>query len=68
MPFNPDVIGYFSCCDSIQGLFDYFSENGVLRLKNYGFRMCEYEAVDFKFNTNHWLMKIDTTKILRELT
>ena len=76
MPFDPDIIGYLSATDTLETLFDWFTMEDIQQLENFGFCIHEYDAVDYKFYQNHWVInqatsivvqKIDIKKLVYEL-
>jgi hypothetical protein len=49
MPFEQELVGYISVADSLQHLYQWFSEDELIKLRKIGFKIFEYEATDYKF-------------------
>ena len=68
MAFNPDVVGWLSAADTLEDLFLWFSREDIERLEDYGYFIAEYEATDYKFHENHWLINQSTSVFMRNLS
>ena len=68
MPFDPDLVGWLSATDSLEDLFNWFSKEDIERLEDYGYFIAEYEATDYKFHENHWLINQSTSVFMRNLS
>lgn len=49
MPFEQELVGYLSVADSIEHLYTWFSIEELVKLRETGFKIFEYEAIDYKF-------------------
>ncbi len=67
MPFDKNIIGFLSATDSIDDLYNWFSVDDILRLEKYDYFITVYEATNYKFHNNHWVICQDTSKLLRQL-
>lgn len=62
MPFDPEIVGWLSATESLEDLFNWFSEEDILRLTEYGYSIALYEATEYKLHNNHWVIKRDSSK------
>lgn len=65
MPYDPNLIGWLSATESLEDLFYWFSEDDIIRLERYGYSISIYEAIEYKYFNNHWVIKQDSS-ILKE--
>lgn len=63
MPYDPDIIGWLSATDTLEDLFNWFSEDDILKLEEHGYSITLYEAVEYRFHNNHWLIKQDSSTL-----
>ena len=63
MPFDPEVVGWLSATDTLEDLFDWFSEEDILRLEEHGYSIALYEATEYKLHNNHWVIKQNSSKL-----
>lgn len=62
MPFEPAVTGWLSATDTLKELFNWFTEDDIKKLEQYGYELTIYEATEFKFHNNHWLINQESSK------
>jgi hypothetical protein len=67
MPYDEEVIGYLSVVDDIEHLFQWFTEEEIIKLQELGFKVYEYEATDWKFYElyQHNLINQESSIIIR---
>lgn len=63
MPFDENIVGWLSATDNLNDLYHWFTEEDITNLYPFGYRILEYEADDYKFYNNHWIIKQETSKI-----
>jgi hypothetical protein len=59
---EPAVTGWLSATDTLKELFNWFTEDDIKKLEQYGYELTIYEATEFKFHNNHWLIKQESSK------
>lgn len=55
MPFDPNAVGFFSGCDSIQQLRNWFKFHDLVQLRRMGFELFVYKSRNFKEAEGHLL-------------
>jgi hypothetical protein len=67
MDFDPELVGWLSAVETIETLFNWFTEEDIKRLENLGWFIHEFEVIDYKFydKFQHIAIKQDTSKVLR---
>lgn len=65
MPYSENIVGWLSATDNLENLFFWFTKEDIKRLETFGFYMGEYEATEYKQHENHWLIKQDSSKLIR---
>lgn len=65
MPYDPSIVGWLSATETYEDLFYWFSVEDILKLEDYGYSISIYEAVEYRFHNNHWVIKQDSS-ILKE--
>lgn len=67
MPFREEMVGKLSITKSINTLFDWFSNDDLLRLKDYGYKILIYkvdaEYIEFNEEFKHHLMLKDKCEL-----
>jgi hypothetical protein len=61
MPFDPDVIGWLSATDNLNELFFWFTKEDIEQLEEFGYGIGVYEATEYRFYDNHWVIKQDSS-------
>lgn len=64
MPFDLNLVGWLSATDSLEDLYNWFSEQDIERLKEYGYKILIYEADEYKAYNNHWIIKQSNAKLI----
>lgn len=68
MPYDPEIVGYLSATMELNDLFNWFSEEDILQLEEHGYRINIYEATDYKFHHNHWVINEKTSVLVHTTT
>jgi hypothetical protein len=63
IPFDPDIVGWLSTTENLIDLYKWFTEDDIKELQKFGYRICVYEAVDYKPHDSHWVIKQKTSKL-----
>lgn len=61
MPYDERIVGWLSATDKLETLFFWFTKEDIVQLEKHGYRICVYEATDYKTHENHWVIKQDTS-------
>ena len=56
MPFDEKIQGWLSATDTLEDLFNWFTEEDIKNLEQHGYLIAIYEATEFKFHQNHWII------------
>lgn len=67
MPFDENVIGWLSATDTLEDLFNWFTVQDIEKLQEYGYFITIYEATDYRFYHNHWVINQNTSLIVKEI-
>ena len=67
MDFDPELVGWLSATESLEHLYQCFSENDIIKLQEFGWFIHEFEANDIKFyeRFQHDVIKQDTSKFIK---
>lgn len=63
MPYDKNIVGWLSATDTLEDLFNWFSRDDIEKLEQYGYRITTYEAAEYKFHNNHWIIKQDSSML-----
>lgn len=68
MPFDEEIIGFLSATDTLENLWDLFTEDDILKLEKYGYYIHIFETDDYKWydKFQHWVINQKNSK-LREV-
>jgi hypothetical protein len=61
MPYDKDIVGWLSATDEIDSLWAWFPKEDIVKLEEHGYYISVFEATDYKFHNNHWIIKQDTS-------
>lgn len=69
MDFDPTLVGWLSTCDTIEGVWQWFTQEDVLKLQELGWYLHEFEATQYRFydRFQHHVIKQETSKIIRRI-
>lgn len=67
MPFDSNIQGYLSTVENINDIFSWFTKDDIEKLYPFGFRILEYEALDYKMHNGHWVINQNTSKLIKVL-
>ncbi len=63
MPFDEKIKNYLSATETLDELYEWFPQEDILKLNAFGYLITIYEAEDYKFHNNHWIINKNTSKI-----
>jgi len=69
MDFDPTLVGWLSTCDTIEGVWQWFTQEDVLKLQEMGWYLHEFEATQYRFydRFQHHVINQKTSKIIRKI-
>lgn len=67
MPFDEDIVGWLSSTQTIAELLNWFTIEDITKLEEFGYRIVMYEATEYKFYNNHWLIKQDSSTFIKHI-
>ena len=65
MPYDPNIVGWLSATESLDELFNWVTKNDIEALEKYGYTIALYEASEYKYHNNHWIIKQDNSKFVK---
>ena len=68
MPYDPNIVGWLSATETLDELFNWFSQVDIQKLENFGYNIALYQATEYKYYNNHWLIKQDKSKLVKCLS
>lgn len=68
MPFDPDLVGWLSATKTLDELFQWFTKYDIEKLEEYGYMISLYEATEYKYHNNHWIIKQDSSRLVDCMT
>lgn len=68
MPFDPDIAGWLSATETLDELFQWFSIEDIDKLEKYGYSICLYEASEYKYYKNHWVINQKKSNLIETLS
>ena len=65
MEFDPEIVGFLSVADSLQGLLKWFPEEDILKLQKHDYFLVQYLSTDYKFyeRFQHYIINKDTSTL-----
>lgn len=69
MDFDEELVGWLSSTDSLETLYQWFTENDIKKLQKYGWFIHVYETQDYKFyeKFKHYIIKQSTSKLIDKI-
>jgi len=69
MDFDEDLIGWLSATDSLESLYNWFSEEDILKLQKQNYFIHVYEVEDHRFydKFQHFVIKQSTSKLIDKI-
>lgn len=61
MPYDKEIVGWLSATDELESLWEWFPKEDIKKLEEHGYYLSVFEAVDYKFHNNHWVIKQSTS-------
>lgn len=67
MDFDPEIVGWLSVTDTIESLWQWFTEKDIFELQKHGWFIHEFEAEEHKFyeRFQHIIINQETSNVLR---
>ncbi len=69
MDYDPELVGYLSATDSLEGLYNWFSKEDIIQLQIHDYVIHKYEAKDFKFyeRFQHQVINQESSKLIETI-
>jgi hypothetical protein len=64
MPYNKEVVGYLSACETIEQLKVWFDDEDIARLKPFGYWIMKYESSYYKKYNGHYLINQISSRLI----
>lgn len=66
MDFDPELVGWLSATDSLETLYQWFTEEDIIELQKHGWYIAMYETDDYKFydRFQHYVVNKNNIKFL----
>jgi len=68
MPYDPNIVGWLSATETLDELFNWFTQKDIQELEKHGYTIALYEASEYKYHNNHWIIKQDNSKLVECLS
>lgn len=68
MPFDDDFVGWLSATDTLESLWNWFTEEDIRELQKYGWCIHEYEVENYRFydKFQHYVICQKTSRIVKK--
>tara|TARA_R110000851_G_scaffold47424_1_gene115039 strand:- start:19719 stop:20075 length:357 start_codon:yes stop_codon:yes gene_type:complete len=67
MPYDKDIIGWLSATDTLENLWFWFTKEDIAQLEEHGYYITLFEATDYRFHNNHWVIHQETSVVIEQL-
>jgi len=69
MPYDNELIGWLSATDSLESLWNWFTEEDIKQLQNHGWYIHKYEVSAYKFydKFQHYVICQNTSKVVDKI-
>ena len=69
MDFDPELVGWLSAADSLEALYQWFTEEDIKELQKHGWCITKYETNDYKFydRFQHYVIKQDNINFIETI-
>ena len=69
MDFDPELVGYLSAADSLEGLYHWFPQADIIQLQKHEFTIHVYESKDYRFydRFQHTVINQEEAKLLKTI-
>ena len=69
MDYDPELVGYLSATDDYDTLMQWFDEEDIRKLQEFGFYIFEYEVTDYWFydRFKHWVICQTTSRPVKKI-
>lgn len=68
MPFDIKLVGWLSATETLDELFNWFSKEDIQNLEEYGYRVAIYQASEYRYHNNHWIINKDSSRLVEQLS
>lgn len=68
MPYDPNIVGWLSATETLDELFNWFTQKDIEELEKHGYTIALYEASEYKYHNNHWIIKQDDSRLVECLS
>ena len=65
MLYDKNIVGWLSATETLDELFNWFTEKDIEQLEKHGYTIALYEASEYKYNNNHWLIKQNSSILVQ---
>ena len=69
MDFDPEIVGWLSVVDTLESLYNWFTQDDIRKLQEHGWYIHEFESEDCKFyeRFQHSVINKETSKVVRKI-
>lgn len=68
MPYDKNIVGWLSATETLDELFNWFTQKDIEELEKYGYKIALYEASEYKYHNNHWIIKQQSSRLVQCLS
>ena len=68
MPYDPNIVGWLSATETLDELFNWFTQKDIEELEKYDYVIALYEASEYRYHNNHWVIKQDSSTLKKILS
>jgi len=68
MPFDAEIVGYLSCTDTLETLYQWFPVEDIKQMEEHGYFITVYESTDYRFYHNHWVFNKVGAKFVERIS
>lgn len=67
MDFDPEIVGWLSATDTLESLWNWFTQDDIKTLQEHGWYIHEFEAHEYKFyeRFQHIIINQDTSIVIK---
>lgn len=69
MPFDEELVGYLSATDTLNNLWNWFTQEDITKLEEHGYYIHVFETDDYKWydKFQHWVISQANSKITNKI-
>lgn len=70
MPFDDELVGWLSATDTLESLWNWFTEDDIKKLQEHGWYIHVYKTDSYKFydTFKHWVINQHTSELVAKIT